>query len=288
MPTTLLMVLYGAALVPHSLRSGRALATSRRRGAGGFALDGRQQVVDVIALEHPLAKRVQNPATLGLGGAVALEQRIPLRRELVELLLVLQPLRFDRLARPLQAIQPLFLRRAALAQLADLVEFLVQREHFLEQRRRHLLLCPAALDAVRGGPHAFELQQVTNPRDRRLERPIRVVQVRRPLEAGAPFGRGRIVEVIRMELAAEGAEARFEVSEIELQPARNAEERKVVTVPAERQNPRALRAEVRVGARAAAAVAADLKGGLQSCLSASVVTLRRSCHNRRSSLHSGC
>src|SRR5207253_6202077 len=114
---------------------------------------------------------------------------------------------------------------------------------------RHLFLCSASVEAIRGGPDPFELQQVADPRDRRLQRPIRVVQVRRALQAGAPFGRSRVVEVIGVELAAEGAEALFEVSGVELQPARNAEEREVVTVPPERQDPGALRAEMRVDGR---------------------------------------
>src|SRR4051812_28131031 len=99
MPTTLLMVLCrdGGCSAGVAVRMGRALASSRRRGAGGFTLDRRQEVADVIALEHPLAQCIQNAAPLALRGAVALEQRIPLRRELVELLLVLLPLRFDRL-----------------------------------------------------------------------------------------------------------------------------------------------------------------------------------------------
>ena len=36
-----------------------------------------------------------------------------------------------------------------------------------------------------------------------LQRPVRVVQVRRALEARAPFGRRRVVEVVRVKLAAE-------------------------------------------------------------------------------------
>ena len=44
-----------------------------------------------------------------------------------------------------------------------------------------------------------------------LQRAVRVVQVRRPLEAGAPLGRRRVVEVVRMKLPAQRPEPLLEV-----------------------------------------------------------------------------
>ena len=61
-----------------------------------------------------------------------------------------------------------------------------------------------------------------------------------------------------MELAAERTEPLFEVSDVEVQLPGNAEKRKIVALTAERQDLRALRAEVHVDRRAAAAGSADL------------------------------
>ena len=60
-----------------------------------------------------------------------------------------------------------------------------------------------------------------------------------------------------MKLPAERAEPLLEIGDVEIQLARQAEKREVVAVPAERQDLRALRAEVHVDRRAAAAIAAD-------------------------------
>ena len=94
-----------------------------------------------------------------------------------------------------------------------------------------------------------------------LQRPVGVVQVRRPLEARPPLGRRRVVEVVGMKLAAERPEPLLELGRVEVQLARQAQESEVVAVPAERQDLRALRAEVRVDGRAAAAITADLNRG---------------------------
>ena len=64
-----------------------------------------------------------------------------------------------------------------------------------------------------------------------------------------------------MELAAERAKPLFEIGDVEVQLARNAEEREIVALTAERQDLRALRAEVHVDRGAAAAGAADLNRG---------------------------
>ena len=67
-----------------------------------------------------------------------------------------------------------------------------------------------------------------------------------------------------MKLAAQRAEPLLEIGRVEVQLARQPEEREVVAVAAERQDLRALRAEVHVDRRAAAAGAAlELKRGLE-------------------------
>jgi hypothetical protein len=62
-----------------------------------------------------------------------------------------------------------------------------------------------------------------------------------------------------VELAAERAKLLLEINRVEIQLARNTEERIVIALTAERQNLRALRTEVRIDRRAAPAAAAHLK-----------------------------
>src|SRR5688572_16942855 len=64
--------------------------------AGGLAIDGGEQVVDVVALEQPLAKRLERRAAF-LGRRLLLA--VPPRRQFAELLLVLLALAVDRLPR---------------------------------------------------------------------------------------------------------------------------------------------------------------------------------------------
>ena len=64
-----------------------------------------------------------------------------------------------------------------------------------------------------------------------------------------------------MKLPAQAAKPLLEIVGADVELARQPEKREVVTVPADRENLRALRAEVRVDRRAAAAVTADLKCG---------------------------
>ena len=68
------------------------------------------------------------------------------------------------------------------------------------------------------------------------------------------------MEVVRVEQAAERPEPLLEVLHVEVQPAAQAEEREVVAVAAERQDPVAARAEVHVHRRAGAAVLARVDG----------------------------
>ena len=188
----------------HRLASGSAMSNGPHDCR--LPLDPGEQVVDVVALEQPIAQRLEHRR--GARSPVASTSASQRADSSCSCASCSTPLGFDRLARALEPALPLFRRRAAGAQLADLVELLVQREHFLEQRRRHLL---GRLGRTRRG-EAFELQQVLDPRDRLLQRPVGVVQVRRPLEAGAPLGRRRVVEVVGMELAAQRAEALLEIA----------------------------------------------------------------------------
>src|SRR6267378_3856943 len=64
-----------------------------------------------------------------------------------------------------------------------------------------------------------------------------------------------------MKLAAQRPESLLEIGEIEIQSPRHADERKVVALPPERQNPGALRTEVRIYRRSAAAASTNLDDG---------------------------
>ena len=142
---------------------------------------------------------------------------------------------------------------AGLPLLANLVELLVQLEHFFEQRRRHLRRS-ASFRLRRRQP--LDRQQMLDARRRSAQRAIRVVEIRRALEAGQPLGWRRVVVVVGMKLTAQIAEAPLEVRRRDRQLARQAEEREVVAVPAQRQDAAALRAEVLVDRSAGAAAAA--------------------------------
>ena len=71
--------------------------------------------------------------------------------------------------------------------------------------------------------------------------------------------RRRIVEKIRMKLAAEGSEPPLQIGHVDVQFSRQTEEGEIIAVAAERQNLRALRAEVGVNRRASTASLAGLK-----------------------------
>ena len=100
-----------------------------------LAFDPREQVADVVPLQHPIAQRVSTRASAGSPSS-----SLPARRQLFAAA-ARAPRAWRRSAgRAARAARATGVRRrAARAQLADLVELLVQREHFLEQRRRHLL-----------------------------------------------------------------------------------------------------------------------------------------------------
>ena len=122
-------------------RAGSASSVSES-GAVSSRSIVRQQVVDVVALEHPLAQRAQHRPR-ARSSAAAVDERVPLRRQRLQLLFVLLALVLRSAARRAAAAARHSSAGAPLvAQVADLVELLVQREHFLEQRRRHLLRRP--------------------------------------------------------------------------------------------------------------------------------------------------
>src|ERR1051325_11624094 len=92
---------------------------------GSLALDRRQQIRDVVALEQELAQRLER-------GAPLIDRRarltVPLLARRRQPMLVLVALRFDRLARRGEAGGKRRRVGARLAQVANLVELLVQRE----------------------------------------------------------------------------------------------------------------------------------------------------------------
>src|SRR5712691_1628950 len=124
--------------------------------ARDLALDGSEQVVDVVAFEQPLAQRVE-------GGALLRHRRmllaVPPRAQLLQLPLVLVALDIDRRARLLEpSAQPVRIR-SRFTELANLVELLVEREDFLEQRRRY---CRSRLPRACRGVFRFRGWQAFN------------------------------------------------------------------------------------------------------------------------------
>src|SRR5262249_13291723 len=197
-------------VVPRSMPTTLLMMPNRSRVQ--LAFDAREQVVDVVALQDALAKGIEHGAALARG-ATGLDERIPSRRQIAQLRFVGGALRFDWRPRSLEPRLPRNRGGAGGALLANLVELLVEREHLLEQRRRHRLRGFLR----RPKPESFGVEEVLDARHRILERPIRVVQIRRTLEAGAALGRRRVVEVVRVELAAQIAEATFEGRRIDIQ-----------------------------------------------------------------------
>ena len=121
--------------------------------AGELYVTGRAK--DMLVL------RGQNHAPL-VCSFVRVHGRVPLLRQLVELRLVVGALRVDRRARALESRLPRLGRCPARALRADLVELLVEREDFLEQRRRYLF--GRLLRTPRR--EAFDLEEIFDTRDR--------------------------------------------------------------------------------------------------------------------------
>src|SRR5262245_7021434 len=96
------------------------------------------------------------------------------------------PLLFDWTPRRLESALPFLRFRACGAQVANRVEFLVQGEDLLEERRGHFVgpdrpsslsfFLPVFLSVFRTrAAKPLELEEVRDPRDRLFQRPIRVV-----------------------------------------------------------------------------------------------------------------
>src|SRR6185369_9968385 len=188
MPTTLPISL---ALASWLLALGlRPRAQSRKPRA--FPLNGRQEIVDVIPLEQRFAQCVQRRATFS--GRRALCLTVPLHAQCFDLPLVLLALAVNRRA---GRIEPRRERRrlgAGLPLLANLVELLVQLEYFLEEGRRHFGRSRFPFRFRRR--QSFDREQVLNARRRHTQGAIRVVEIRRSLEAREPLGGRRVVVVI--------------------------------------------------------------------------------------------
>src|SRR5688500_5647250 len=214
-----------------------------------LALNRGDQIIDVLPLEQLFAQRVEGASPFGRRrvclGVVAVAQ-------LLDPALVLVALALDWRPCLLEPGPQLRLVAPRLTQLANRVELLVEREDFLEERWRYL---DAAFVRLRRRK-SFDGEQVLDARGRISQRPVRVIEVRRALEAGQPLGRGRVVEVVRVKLAAEIAEPALQIRGIEAKPARQAEKGEIVTVTRERENAVAVRAGVLVDRRTGATVAA--------------------------------
>ena len=167
-----------------SFRLRLRLAPSKSSGRRDLAFDGRQQVVDVVALEQPLAQRV--------------ERRAP----------VSAPRR--RCWRPSCALSSCELRaRAPRACARSAARAASSRARSAAGRRptraaresrpapRSARTLPRAAPAAPspcrssdfGGRQPFDRQQMLDARNRVAQRAIGVVQIRRPLQAGQPLGR---------------------------------------------------------------------------------------------------
>src|SRR5262249_21283527 len=145
-------------------------------------------------------------------------------------------------------------RSAVRARLPDVVELFVQIEGFLEQARGR---ARGTVGAILSG-ETFETEQVVDAGRLTPKRPECVVQVRRPLQTGAPLGRAGVVKIVRMKLAADRPEAPLEISLVDRQLSGQAEKREVIVVPAQRKQLMALRTEMNVDGCVAAAVPTHL------------------------------
>src|SRR5688572_14507718 len=120
------------------------LATGVRLGARGFAavveagqlaFDRCEQIVDVIALQETLPKRLERGALFRSSFRLL---RVPAPGQRLQLVFVFLPLALDRLPGRLETRPQLRPIGAGLPAVADLVELLVEGKHFLEQPGRHL------------------------------------------------------------------------------------------------------------------------------------------------------
>ena len=152
MPTTLLMIRRSPRLVPLDSRA-------------QLPFDAREQVVDVVALEHAIAQRVRARPGARRPARRASTQRVPARRQLLQLLLVLGALGLDRLAR---ALEPRAATASAGAPLARSSR--ISSSSSFSANTSSSSAGGTCFDASSGSSRGqpFELQQVLDPRDRLL------------------------------------------------------------------------------------------------------------------------
>src|SRR5688500_4405410 len=141
MPTTLLtdfglrpsgfgLRIIGPGLQSRYVPGGRSLEPGAQ--ARHLPFHGGQQIIDVVALQQALAQRLERRPLLRRGSVLL---RIPAVDQLLQAALVLLTLPVDRLSRRIEPGAQAGRIAAAVAELANLVEFLVQRKDLLEQGR---------------------------------------------------------------------------------------------------------------------------------------------------------
>ena len=181
-------VSFGVLCVEYGLTNS-TLVRSRRAGC------------DVVALQELIAREPSTRPAAAAG--------VPLRRQLLQLRLVLDPLGLDRLTRALEPRPP--------SSSAGAPPSAQHRES--RRAPRSARTPPRAAPAapawpprrVRTAPAPRACSRYSDPRDRLAQRAIGVVQTRRSLEARAALGRRRVVEIVRMKLAAERPETPLEI-----------------------------------------------------------------------------
>ena len=127
--------------------------------------DPREQVVDVVALEHAVAQRVEHLAALGRRVA-AVEQRVPARRQLVELLLRARRAWPRSAAARARAGRASSSARRAARRAARAPRRAPRSARTLPRAAPAAPACDASSGSARRQP--FELQQVLDARDRLL------------------------------------------------------------------------------------------------------------------------
>src|SRR5688500_9789334 len=89
-----------------------------------------EQVRDVVPLEHTFAESGQDRLAFIAVGATVGAERVPARRQALQLGLMRRPLGLNRSPRALEPRLPHFGRRAAATKVAHFVELLVERKYF--------------------------------------------------------------------------------------------------------------------------------------------------------------
>ena len=219
MPTTL--------LISRARRYGHQQAQQRSRASASVALmrqlplDAREQVVDVVALEHPVAQRFEHARRSASPRRV---ERVPPRRQLLQLRFVLDALGFDRLRARARAAPSTPSAGAPPARSSRISSSSSFSANTSSSSAGGTCFDAFAVASPRRSPSSFSRYSMRATGC--LQRPVGVVQIRRPLEAGAPLGRRRVVEIVGMKLPAERAEALLEIRGVDRQLPRQPEEAK--------------------------------------------------------------